>query len=130
MAEPSAYAASKLATVLFTTELQRRLSAAGSPITTAAAHPGLVATNMTGQTTGLTRMLVRLMAQGPGEGALPVLLAATGDIPGDSVTGPERFTHMLGGAELIGRSKQAADAALASRLSDASERMTGVSFPF
>lgn len=69
------------------------------------------------------------MAQSPADGALPVLLAATGDVPGNSFTGPERFMHMRGGAELIGRSKQAKDAALASRLWDVSEKMTGVSFP-
>lgn len=128
--ESSAYATSKLANLLFISELQRRLTAAGSLITTAAAHPGLVATNMTGQTTGFTHLIVRLMAQSPADGALPVLLAATGDVPGNSFTGPERLMHMRGGAELIGRSKQAKDAALASRLWDASEKMTGVSFPF
>ena len=49
--------------------------------------------------------------------------------PGDSFTGPERLLHMRGGAEPIGRSKQALDRHLASRLWDASEWMTGVSFP-
>ena len=127
--ESRAYAASKLADVLFTAELQRRLSAAGSPVTAAAAHPGLVATNMTGQTTGLTRAMARLFAQSPHDGALPVLLAATGDIPGDSFTGPMRFMHMRGGAQLITRSKQAADPALAGRLWKLSEEMTGVTFP-
>jgi NAD(P)-dependent dehydrogenase (short-subunit alcohol dehydrogenase family) len=127
--ENRAYAASKLANVLFTAELQRRLVAVGSPVTTAAAHPGLVATNMTGQTTGLAALLVRLLAQSPEDGALPVLLAATGDLPGDSFIGPERLMHMRGGAELIGRSKQAADPVLAARLWEASERMTGVTFP-
>lgn len=127
--ESSAYATSKLANLLFISELQRRLTAAESLVTTTAAHPGLVATNMTDQTTGFSRLIVQLMAQSPADGALPVLLAATGDVPGDSFTGPERFMHMRGGAELIGRSKQAKDVALASRLWDASEKMTGVSFP-
>jgi NAD(P)-dependent dehydrogenase (short-subunit alcohol dehydrogenase family) len=127
--ESRAYATSKLANVLFTAELQRRLAAAGSSVTTAAAHPGLVATNMTGQSTGLMGLMTRLFAQSPEDGALPVLLAATGEVPGDAFTGPERFMHMRGGAQLIGRSKQAADAALAERLWDASERMTGVTFP-
>lgn len=127
--ESRAYAASKLAVLLFTTELQRRLTAAGSPVTAAAAHPGLVATGMTAQTTGPSRAVVRLLAQSPEDGALPVLLAATGDVPGDSFTGPEHLVHMRGGAQLIGRSKQAADPVLAARLWDASERMTGVSFP-
>jgi len=127
--ESRAYASSKLANLLFIGELQRRLVAAGSAVTAAAAHPGLVATNMTGQSTGLNQLLTRLFAQSPEDGALPVLLAATGDLPGDSFTGPERLMHMRGGAELIGRSKRAQDPALASHLWDASERMTGVSFP-
>ena len=84
---------------------------------------------MTGQSTGLNQLMTRLFAQSPEDGALPVLLAATGDLPGDSFTGPERLMHMRGGAELIGRSKRAQDHALASRLWDASERMTGVPFP-
>jgi NAD(P)-dependent dehydrogenase (short-subunit alcohol dehydrogenase family) len=126
--ESRAYAASKLANILFTAELQRRLTAAESSITTAAAHPGLVATNMTGKETGLMGMIVSRFAQSPDDGALPVLLAATGNIPGDSFTGPERFMHMRGGAELIGRSKTAKDADAASRLWDASEKMTGVAF--
>jgi NAD(P)-dependent dehydrogenase (short-subunit alcohol dehydrogenase family) len=127
--ESGAYAASKLANLLFIAELQRRLSAAGSSVIAVAAHPGLVATNMTAQTTGLIRLLVRLLAQSPEDGALPVLLAMTGSFPGASFTGPERLLHMRGGAELIGRSKQAQDAELAARLWTASEQLTGVSFP-
>ncbi|CAN5215477.1 oxidoreductase [soil metagenome] len=127
--ESRAYATSKLANVLFTSELQRRLSAAGSSITTAAAHPGFVATNMTGSTTGVSRLMTHYLAQSPEDGALPVLLAATGNIPGDSFTGPERFMHMRGGAELIGRSKTANDPSLAARLWTASEELTGVPFP-
>lgn len=127
--ESRAYAASKLANVLFTGELQRRLRAAGSPVIAAAVHPGLVATRMTGQSTGLNKLITRLLAQGPEQGALPVLLAATGDIPGDSFTGPERLLHMRSGAELIGRSRQARDPLLAAELWAASERLTGVSFP-
>ena len=84
---------------------------------------------MTGGTTGFTRLMVRLLAQSPDDGALPVLMAATDDIPGDSFTGPQRLLHMRGGAELIGRSKQAADPVLAAELWNASEKLTGVSFP-
>lgn len=125
-----AYATSKLANILFTSELQHRLRAAGSTVTAAAAHPGLVATNIYDQTTNpVSRLMVRLMAQGPEDGSLPVLYAATGDIPGDSFTGPEHFMHMRGGAELISRSKTAKDTALATALWDRSEQLTGVSFP-
>ncbi|MFS7879597.1 MULTISPECIES: oxidoreductase [Streptomyces] len=127
--QSSAYATSKLANVLFSSELQRRLNAAGSSVLAVAAHPGLVATNMYDRSTGLgTRLMLRLLAQDPEEGALPVLYAATGDVPGDGFTGPEHWMHMRGGAELISRSKTARDADIARQLWDASEKLTGVSF--
>lgn len=127
--ESRVYAASKLANLLFVTELQRRLTAAGSPVLAAAAHPGLVTTNMTtGSGGAVTRLLVRLLAQDPDQGALPVLLAATGDVPPAAFTGPERFAHMRGGAMLIGRSRQSKDPVLASRLWSVSEELTGIGF--
>ena len=127
--EGAVYAASKLANLLFTAELQRRLATAGSAVTAVAAHPGLVATAMTDQTTGVGRLLTRWLAQAPEDGALPVLLAATGDLPGASFTGPEHLLHMRGGAEVIKPSRQARDAALAARLWTVSEQLTGVGFP-
>jgi len=127
--ESRVYAASKLADLLFTAELQRRLAAAGSHVLAVAAHPGFVATGMTGGATGIAGRLTALLAQSPEGGALPVLLAATGDVPPGAFTGPERFLHMRGGAELIGRSRRARDETLAARLWDASERLTGVGFP-
>jgi hypothetical protein len=93
-----------------------------------AAHPGLVDTNMTQGGSAVTKLLVRLLAQRPQQGALPVLYAATADLPGGAFTGPEHALHMRGGAEQIGRSRQAKDPVLARRLWDASERLTGVGF--
>ena len=127
--ESKAYAASKLADLLFIVELQRRLTAVGSAVTAVAAHPGLVATDMTGGSTGLAQLVTRAFAQSPDDGALPVLLAAVGDVPGGSMTGPEHLLHMRGGAEVIGRSKQAKDPALAARLWTVSEQLTGTTFP-
>jgi NAD(P)-dependent dehydrogenase (short-subunit alcohol dehydrogenase family) len=127
--ESKAYAASKLANLLFIVELQRRLTAVGSAVTAVAAHPGLVATDMTGGSTGLAQLVTRAFAQSPDDGALPVLLAAVGDVPGGSMTGPEHLLHMRGGAEVIGRSKQAKDPALAARLWTVSEQLTGTTFP-
>ncbi|NIZ92077.1 SDR family NAD(P)-dependent oxidoreductase [Kineosporiaceae bacterium B12] len=125
--ESRVYATSKLANLLFTAELQRRLTAVGSPVLAAAAHPGFVATGMTGASSGaVNRLAVRFLAQAPEQGALPVLLAATGDVPPGAFTGPEHAMHMRGGAQLIGRSKQARDAGLARRLWDVSEELTGV----
>lgn len=124
------YATSKLANLLFSAELQRRLSAVGSTVRAMAAHPGLVATNIQGDGAGaISKLMVRRLAQQPKDGALPVLYAATADIPGDSFVGPEHLMHMRGGAELIKRSKNAQDPALARALWETSERLTGVAFP-
>jgi hypothetical protein len=126
--ESSAYATSKPA-VLFSSELHPRLNAAGSSVLAVAAHPGLVSTNIYDRATGLgTRLMLRLLAQDPEGGAAPVLYAATGDVPGDSFVGPERWMHMRGGAEQTSRSRTARDATVARRLWDASEKLTGVSF--
>ena len=127
--ESLAYNRSKLANLLFTAELQRRLTAAGSPVRALAAHPGFVRTDIYAQTTGLVaRTMVRLLAQEPDQGALPVLLAATGDLPGGTFVGPEHLAHMRGGAEVIRASRQAGEPALAARLWDLSAELTGVPF--
>lgn len=124
------YNATKLANLLFVSELQRRLSAARSPVLAMAAHPGFVASGMTGELTGaVARLAVRLLAQSPQDGALPVLYAATADLPGNSFTGPRHLVHMRGGAQLIARSKQARDPQLAAKLWDLSERLTRTTFP-
>jgi NAD(P)-dependent dehydrogenase (short-subunit alcohol dehydrogenase family) len=127
-----AYNDSKLANLLFISELQRRLTAAGSPVRAIAAHPGFVDTNIynvPGQDQGFSpwRLFSKVLAQGPDEGALPVLYAAVGDLPGASFTGPKHLMHMRGGAELIKRSRTAQDRALAERLWTISEQLTGVS---
>ncbi|MET8995817.1 oxidoreductase [Amycolatopsis sp. NPDC004169] len=127
--EHRVYNATKLANLLFTAELQRRLSASGSPVLAMAAHPGLVASGMTGELTGAAGLAVRLLAQSPEDGALPVLHAATADLPGNSFTGPRHLWHMRGGAQLIARSKKARDPELAARLWELSERLTGTTFP-
>ena len=134
--QPSrAYNDSKLANLLFTAELQRRLTAAGSPVLATAAHPGLVATSIY-QHDGPRRpadllwaVAVRLLAQGPGQGALPVLYAAVAGLPGDSFAGPSHLAHMRGAPQLIDRSAAAHDAGLARRLWTVSEELTGVRFP-
>ncbi len=104
-----AYNDSKLANLLFTSELQRRLTASGSRLRAIAAHPGFVSTNMYAraepQRLSLWSLLVGVAAQDPDAGALPILYAAVADLPGDSFTGPEHLMHMRGGAQLIKRSR-------------------------
>jgi NAD(P)-dependent dehydrogenase (short-subunit alcohol dehydrogenase family) len=51
----SAYQQSKLANLLFTLELQRRLTAAGSAVRAVAVHPGYVATNLQFRSESLLR---------------------------------------------------------------------------
>jgi NAD(P)-dependent dehydrogenase (short-subunit alcohol dehydrogenase family) len=127
--EFKAYAASKLANVLFTAELQRRLSRAGSSVIALAAHPGLVSTQIYRQSTGIMARIVPMLGQTPEDGALPVLYAATADLPGGSFTGPEHWMHMRRGATQINCSKTARDPKTAQRLWDVSERVTGTSLP-
>jgi NAD(P)-dependent dehydrogenase (short-subunit alcohol dehydrogenase family) len=129
-----AYGQSKLANLLFTAELQRRLTAAGSPVLATAAHPGYAATNL--QFHSGRRVLDigswvanRLVAQDEDGGALPTLYAATADIPGDSFAGPGGFMEQRGAPKLVGRSEAARDTTVARRLWDASEELTGVRFP-
>jgi NAD(P)-dependent dehydrogenase (short-subunit alcohol dehydrogenase family) len=125
-----AYNDSKLANLLFTAELQRRLTASGSRVRAIAAHPGFVSTNIyvTDEPRRLSfwSLFNRVIAQDPGAGALPVLYAAVGDVPGGSFTGPEHLMHMRGGAELIKQSRTAGDPEIAQRLWAVSEQLTGV----
>jgi NAD(P)-dependent dehydrogenase (short-subunit alcohol dehydrogenase family) len=129
-----AYGQSKLANLLFTAELQRRLSAAGSPVLATAAHPGYAATNLQfhSQRRWMDLMSVvgnRLLAQDEDGGALPTLYAAVADVPGDSFAGPGGFMEQRGAPKLVGRSKAAQDTAAARRLWEVSEESTGVRFP-
>jgi NAD(P)-dependent dehydrogenase (short-subunit alcohol dehydrogenase family) len=129
-----AYAQSKLANLLFTSELQRRLVEAGSPVLATAAHPGYAATNLQGKSSNrLLNLLAaignRTVAQDEQHGALPTLFAALADVPGDSYAGPGGFMEMRGQPRLVDRSDAAKDTAVARRLWDVSEQLTGVRFP-
>jgi NAD(P)-dependent dehydrogenase (short-subunit alcohol dehydrogenase family) len=128
-----AYAQSKLANLLFTTELQHRLTQAGSPVKATAAHPGYAATNLQSHSgSQITAFAMALgnqyFAQDAASGALPTLYAAVADIPGNSYAGPSGLFGR-GGAKLVRRSAAARDEATASRLWTASETLTGVTFP-
>lgn len=130
----AAYGQSKLANLLFTKELQRRLREAGSPVLSVAAHPGYAATNLqshTGSALGdrLGSVGNALFAQSATTGALPTLYAAFADIPGDSYAGPGGFQEMRGAPRLVGRSARAQDEQAARRLWEVSEELTGTHFP-
>jgi NAD(P)-dependent dehydrogenase (short-subunit alcohol dehydrogenase family) len=129
----SAYGQSKLANLLFTSELQRRLIQAGSPVLATAAHPGYASTNLQFHSGNRAMDIIgqlgnRLIAQDENGGALPTLYAALADIPGDSYAGPGGFMEQRGPAKLVGRSRAAFDVDVARRLWETSEQLTGVTF--
>ncbi len=129
-----AYGQSKLANLLFTAELQRRLGAAGSAVLATAAHPGYAATNLQFHSQRRTLDLLsavgnRLLAQDEDGGALPTLYAALADVPGNSFAGPGGFMEQRGAPKLVGRSNAAKDIDVARRLWDVSEELTGSRFP-
>jgi NAD(P)-dependent dehydrogenase (short-subunit alcohol dehydrogenase family) len=129
-----AYGQSKLANLLFTAELQRRLTAAGSDVLATAAHPGYAATKLQShsQRRSLDLLMTisnRLFAQDENGGALPTLYAAVADIPGDSFAGPGGFMEQRGAPKRVDRSAAAQDIDVARRLWDVSEELTGVRFP-
>jgi NAD(P)-dependent dehydrogenase (short-subunit alcohol dehydrogenase family) len=129
----SAYCQSKLANLLFTLELQRRLEAAGSDVSAHAAHPGYAATNLQGHTTHVVDRLVmgvtnRVLAQREEIGALPILFAVTQELPPGSYTGPGGLQEMRGHPAAAGRSVAACDEQTAKRLWEVSEQLTGVRF--
>ncbi|MGR7026479.1 oxidoreductase [Geodermatophilus sp. URMC 62] len=129
-----AYGQSKLANLLFTLELQRRLTAAGSPVRAMAAHPGWSATNLQGRTENRLKDAVmalgnRVVAQSAEQGALPTLFVATADLPGGSYAGPDGPMEARGYPTLVGRTATASDLDLAARLWAASAELTGVDLP-
>ena len=132
----SAYAQSKLANLLFTSELQRRLTEVGSPVLTTAAHPGLASTDIYRslaaewpwpKRVGLAAMT--RFAQSEDGGALPILYAAVADIPGGSFAAPGGFMQARGAPTVVEPAKPARDAAVARRLWTVSEELTGITFP-
>jgi NAD(P)-dependent dehydrogenase (short-subunit alcohol dehydrogenase family) len=129
----ASYGQSKLANLLFTLELQRRLVASGSPVRALAAHPGVAASNLgrhLGPVLGVvTKAVGTLVQQSAEAGAAPTLFAATRDLPGASYVGPDGFGEVRGRPTLVGRTTQAADPDLARRLWTLSEELTGVTFP-
>lgn len=122
------YGQSKLANLLFTYELQRRFDAAGAKTVAVAAHPGWTATNLQ-RSTGLFRAMNPIFAMKPWQGALPTLRAATaGDVQGGDYYGPGGFMEMRGYPKRVRSSAASRDQAVAARLWDVSEDLSGVRF--
>jgi NAD(P)-dependent dehydrogenase (short-subunit alcohol dehydrogenase family) len=130
----SAYGQSKLANLLFTAELQRKLIGVGSSVKANAAHPGYAATHLQFHSgnrvmDALSWVGNDLIAQDADGGALPTLYAAVADIPGNSFAGPSGVIKWRGGATLVKRTAAAEDMDVARRLWQISEELTDVRFP-
>jgi NAD(P)-dependent dehydrogenase (short-subunit alcohol dehydrogenase family) len=131
-----AYGQSKLANLLFTFELQRRLAAAGSGTVSTAAHPGVSDTNLAGSTGGLsgklmnvTKPLAKLFTQNSTMGALPTLRAAVDPAArGGEYFGPDGFMEQRGHPHQVKASDAANDQLVAARLWEVTVELTGVPF--
>jgi len=130
-----AYFASKLADLYVTFELDRRAREAGLPVRAVAAHPGFAATGLVAsgrRHPGVTSILdaaYSLVAQSPAEGAQPLLMAATADLPGGTYVGPGGPRELRGAPRVVGTSKLARDPEAARRFWELAQDATGVVYP-
>ncbi|GIM91868.1 SDR family NAD(P)-dependent oxidoreductase [Paractinoplanes toevensis] len=129
----AAYGQSKLANLMFTYELQRRLTAHGTTVAVAA-HPGVSNTELARNSPAFLRLpltwLAPLITQNPAMGALPTLRAATDPaVQGGQYYGPGGVGEVRGHPRLVSSSPQSHDVAVQQRLWTVSEQLTGVEFP-
>jgi NAD(P)-dependent dehydrogenase (short-subunit alcohol dehydrogenase family) len=129
----AAYGQSKLANLMFTYELQRRLAAAGAPTIAVAAHPGISNTELMRHVPGSNLpgvdLLARLVTNSPFVGALATLRAATApDVQGGQYYGPSGFRELVGHPVLVRSNRKSHDVAVQQRLWTVSEELTGVKF--
>jgi NAD(P)-dependent dehydrogenase (short-subunit alcohol dehydrogenase family) len=135
----AAYGQSKLANLLFTYELQRRLAARAAakeeqPTIAVAAHPGTSNTDLARNLPAVLRpaaaVLGLVLFQSAAMGALPTLRAATDPhVEGGQYYGPDGFAQQRGHPKLVSSSAQSHDEDLQRRLWTVSEELTGVTYP-
>ena len=126
-----AYGQSKLANLLFTYELQRRIKLKGASTIAAAAHPGFSDTELMRHLPGfIPDFLWRPFAQPTDMGALPTLRAATDPgAQGGQYYGPDGIGEVQGSPKAVESSKQSHNEDLQRRLWMVSEELTGVTYP-
>jgi len=129
----AAYGQSKLANLMFTYELQRRLTAHGAATVAVAAHPGIADTELLRNSPAAIRLLepviAPLITQNAAMGALPTLRAAADPgVLGGQYYGPDGLGQRTGHPRLITSSAQSYDLAIQRRLWALSEELTGVTF--
>lgn len=134
----TAYGQSKLANLLFTFELGRRLKKAGEGIVVTAAHPGYSATSLQGKGPEMSgskfdglmmKMGNGMFAQTAAMGALPTLRAAVDPAAASGdYFGPGGLFEIGGAPKKVGTSARARDEASAATLWKRSVELTGVDF--
>ena len=120
-----AYAESKLADLLFTYELDRRLRTADLPVKALAAHPGYSATELG---SSILQAASGLAGQPAEMGAWPTLMAATADLPGSTYVGPRNLMQMRGTPRIVSSTRTSRDRDAQRRLWELSEEATGVHY--
>ena len=126
-----AYGQSKLANLMFTYELARRLKAKEAPTIAVAAHPGLSDTELMRHLPDFIPDFVwKIVAQPADKGALPTLRAATDPgVQGGQYYGPDGIGESRGHPKLVASSAQSHNEDIQRRLWSMSEELTGVTFP-
>jgi NAD(P)-dependent dehydrogenase (short-subunit alcohol dehydrogenase family) len=124
------YGDSKLMNLLHMFELDRRLRAAGSPVTAVACHPGVASTELGRHWLAFRAMfpLVGWMLNSAEQGAWPTLQAATGAVEPGQYYGPQGMREISGASGVAKRKSTATDPEAARRLWDVSVQMTGVDY--
>ena len=132
------YGQSKLANLLFTFELERRLRAADLPVKGLAAHPGWAGTHLasngrfgrpSGGAASILGAAMHAVGQSAAAGALPSLMAATADLPGATYCGPSGPVEMRGAPRVVSSSRMARDEDAQRRLWEISEEAVGLRWP-
>ncbi|WP_405808915.1 SDR family NAD(P)-dependent oxidoreductase [Streptomyces sp. NBC_01520] len=119
------YESSKLAVVLFSLELQRRLTDSGSRVRSVVAHPGIARTGLvTHSPLGFVNRLPFLV-QDAERGALPLMYAATQDVPGNAYVGPDGLFSFTGHPLIRKPGRAGLDLAVAGKLWQATAALTG-----
>jgi NAD(P)-dependent dehydrogenase (short-subunit alcohol dehydrogenase family) len=121
-----AYNDSKLDLMLFSLELQRRLTAADSPVRSLVAHPGIATTTLASHSGSSRINRLRFLLNDPEHGALPTLFAATQDLPGNSYVGPDGPGGIKGHPKLGRPSRAARHGGNAAELWRATAALTGL----
>ncbi len=134
----AAYGRSKLANLMFTYELQRRLSAADAGTIAVVAHPGTARTDLTRHMSGLSnaalsdrfRTVNAWLVQDSRAGSLPILRAATDpEVIGGTYYGPDGFLQFTGNPVLVTSSGRSYNKEAQRRLWAESEQLTQISYP-